>query len=111
MGKEFAGTLSERVVIERRAGGSDGTGGLRDQWEPVARRWARVAPAGRAETSRLTADTRLTARNWEILLRPVADVTLDMRVRWRSLTLRLVGVITDPAAPDRMTLLAEELGA
>ena len=110
MTREFSGALSERVVIERRAAGNDGAGGLSDEWEPVVRRWARVAPAGRAETSRLTADTRLTARNWEIVLRPVAGVTLDMRVRWRSLTLRLVGVIADPASPDRMTLLAEELG-
>ncbi len=107
---EFSGLLRERVVIERSTGVSDGAGGLSSLWESVAVRWARVEPVERTQLSAVLADSRQTARTWRVTLRAGLEVTLDMRLRWRGAAMRLVGLETDPAQPDRMTLLAEELG-
>jgi hypothetical protein len=43
-------------------------------------------------------------------MRSGATVALGMRVLWRGLDLRVLGVETDPMTPDRVVVLAEELG-
>lgn len=107
---ELSGKLSERVLIERQEAGRDLSGGFSGVWHTEATRWAKVEPIVRGSLSRLEADTRLTARTWRVMMRPGFAVTLDMRLRWRGRILRLLGVETDPAVPDRIIILAEELG-
>lgn len=101
---EIAGRLKQRIRLERCSG--DGHG----QWVPAGDCWAELRPAESLTMSALDGDTRLTARRWLVLVRSGIRVALDMRILWRGLDLRVTGVEADPAAPDRLMVVAEEMG-
>lgn len=108
--QEFSGRLRERVRIEQRVAGDDGSGGAGDQWRTVGTAWAQVEPISRTASAAVQADTRLTARLWRVTIRAEFRALLDMRLVWRGTLLRIAGVEHDPAWPDRAVVLAEELG-
>jgi head-tail adaptor len=110
MGAETAGGLRERVELVRQAPGIGAAGEAAQGWQTVAERWARVEPVSRSLLSAVEGETRQTARRWRVVLRSGPAVTLDMRLRWRGVVLRLTGIESDPGDPARLVLLAEELG-
>lgn len=107
---EFSGRLTERVRIERRMPDLDGAGGSSDHWMRVGTAWAQVEPMSRFALSQVLADARQTARLWRVTMRSEWQVMLDMRLAWRGGVLMVVGVEPDPGRPDRVIVLAEELG-
>lgn len=110
MGAELAGRLRQRLRFERRTEIPDGAGGIGNHWSLAAEVWGELRPEGRGPTSVLDADTRVSIGRWRILVRNDLPLTLDMRVIWQGLAMRLTGIERDPAVPDRMLLLAEEIG-
>lgn len=108
---EMAGMLRERVALMRQAVGVGLAGEAVESWTVAFERWALVEPVARAAMSALEGDTRQTARRWRVTLRARPVVTLDMRLRWRGVLLRLTGIESDPGDRARLVLLAEELGA
>lgn len=107
---EFSGRLSERVRFEGRDELRGAAGDRRGEWRFRFERWASVEPVARAERSLDAADTRHSARRWKLTMRSGVLPTLDMRITWRGLTLALTGIESDPAAPGRLTLWAEDAG-
>jgi head-tail adaptor len=107
---EIAGRLKQRIRFERRTSGHGGVAEGAEAWEPVAECWAELRPVESASPSQVSADTRITLRRWRILMRAGAEVSLGMRALWRGLDLRVLGVESDPMTPDRVMVVAEELG-
>jgi head-tail adaptor len=105
---ELSGRLSERVTIEAREGA--GAMGQPD-WRTLCTRWALVEPLDRIDPSGPLGETRISDRRWRVTVRAGPAVSLDMRLRWRGLVLRLEGIEADPARPDRLVLLARQQGA
>ena len=104
---EFAGTLNERVIIERLADGRDAMGLRTDEWEPVTRCQASVVPEGagaEAEAMALSAMPR-----FRVTIRTRDDVAVDQRVTWRKRTLMIRQLLNDPRTRDRMILRCEEV--
>jgi head-tail adaptor len=110
MGAELAGRLRQRLRFERRSEIPDGAGGVGNHWVVAAEVWGELRPEGRGPSSLLDADSRVSLGRWRILVRNDVPLTLDMRVLWQGLRMRLTGIKTDPALPDRVQLLAEEIG-
>jgi head-tail adaptor len=108
---EFAGSLSERVRFERPVEVRGSAGDRSDGWALVGERWAQVEPLERASQSTLLADTRHSARRWRVTVRAGLTLSLDMRIVWRGMVLKLTGIEEDPASPGRLTLMAEDVGA
>ena len=107
MGREFAGLLRERVVIEALTEERNAIGAQVPQWEEVARCLAIVAPEGvgaEAEGQALSAMAR-----FKVTIRSRDGIAVGQRVRWSG---RLLGIrqrVDDPAMPDRITLRCEEI--
>lgn len=111
MGKEVVGLMRHRVALQQRIPGSGSAGEPTESFWTVYERWARIEALQRTTLSQVESDTRLTARRWRVTLRAGPVVTLDMRILWRGLILRLTGLENDPEASGHLVLLAEELGA
>jgi head-tail adaptor len=104
---EFAGTLRERIVIERPTTARTPTGLQESAWEMVARCLAAVAIEGvgpESEAMALSAMPRL-----RVTIRRRSGITIDQRIRWRSRTLMVRSIVDDPRLPDRLVLRCEEV--
>ncbi len=107
---EFAGSLSERVRFERRVEARGSAGDRNFGWVPAGERWARVELLDRTSQSALLADTRHSARRWRVTLRAGLMLSLDMRMVWRGLALKLTGIDEDPAFAGQLTVMVEDFG-
>lgn len=107
---EFSGLLSERVRFEGREEVRGSAGDRLGGWGFRFERWARVEPLARADRTADAGDTRYSQRRWKLTMRDGPKPTLDMRIRWRGLTLMPTGIESDPAEPGRMTVWAEDVG-
>ena len=104
---EFAGTLRERVMIERAGGAGDGAGGSETVWLPVARAWAAIAverPGPGVEAERRSRRPR-----YAVTLRDREGVGLDCRIVCVRGALKVLGVTRDPLRPGTMELAVEEM--
>lgn len=108
---EIAGKLTELVRFERRDVSRGVAGERSEGWLPVAERWARVRPVDRAVPSALLAETRHSARRFEVTVRAGVAINLDMRMLWRGQALRLTAIDLDPAEPAVLTIRAEDFTA
>lgn len=104
-GAGFAGTLNERVTLERWEMASDDLGGDPGQWVAADALWASVTP----ETTRpaTEGDTLSTRRRFRVEMRDVPEIGLRHRLIWRGTALTLLTISRDPRWPDRMVLTAE----
>lgn len=107
---ELAGRLSERVRFEGRDDVRGAAGDRLGDWGFRFERWACVEPVARADRMAEAADTRHAARRWKLTLRAGVQPTLDMRIRWRGLTLVPSGIEENPAEPGLLTVWAEDAG-
>ncbi len=109
MTREFAGTLKERILIERPSSERTAMGLQIPGWEPVARCLAAIEPEGagpEAEAQALSAMPR-----FRVAIRWREGVAIDQRVTWGRRVLMVRQLIDDPRARDRIVMRCEEVRA
>lgn len=89
-----AGTLSQRIDIERRALGTDAWGQPVQAWEWVASRWADVRLLAGLEAIKAGADVSTVRAS--IRIRWLAGIDAGMRVRHSGLIYNITAVLPDP---------------
>ena len=106
---EFAGTLKERITIERPAALRNELGMQAAGWETVATCLASIIAEGagaEAEGQALSAMSR-----FRVTIRTRDGVAVGQQVRWRARVLAVRQRIDDPGLPDRIVLRCEEVRA
>jgi len=104
---ELAGALKERVTLEYQAAGTDARGVANGAWLSRGTVWAAVVPAG--EGAPYAADALSVEPRYRVTLRRRDDLGVGDRLIWRGRTLGVLSITADPAQPDRMTCLVEQL--
>ena len=106
MSGELAGRMRERVTLLTPSAGRDALGGAEEDWTLVDIVWAAVEPAGRGPF--LSGDARAALPLWKLTLRPCA-VQVGDRIERTSGTVEVREVRRDPALPDRIVAIGEEI--
>lgn len=104
---EFAGTLRERILIERPTTTRTPTGLQESGWEPVARCLASIQLEGvgpESEAMAFSAMPRLRAT-----IRRRSGIAIDQRIRWGTRTMMIRQLLDDPRYPDRLSMRCEEV--
>ena len=104
---EFAGTLKERISIERPADLRTASGLQAAVWEPVARCLAAIAAEGagaEAEAMALSAMPR-----FRVTIRKRDGIAVGQRITWGERAMLVKQRIDDPKLPDRILLRCEEM--
>lgn len=104
---EFAGTLRERISVERPVTSRSAAGLREGGWEQVASCLAAVTLEGagaEAEAMTLSAMPR-----YRVQIRMRENIGIDQRVRWKGRVLMIRQVLFDPKLPDRLMLKCEEV--
>ncbi|MEM8825767.1 MAG: head-tail adaptor protein [Pseudomonadota bacterium] len=110
---EFAGRLKERVAVTKAAGVDAAGAPLPYRDHGIC--WAEIRPE---RVQGAQGGARRGGRNrWRITMRAGAATGGDLdarvgrgdRLRWRGLTLAILDVVSDPAAPDRVILYGETI--
>lgn len=107
MSGEFAGTLRERVIIERPVSTRNAMGLQEPGWEEVCRCLAAVAleTVGKeSEGQALSAMPR-----YRVTIRQRDGIAIDQRVRWSGRYLMVRQLLDDPRAKDRIAMRCEEV--
>lgn len=107
MSGEFAGSLRERITIERRVTGRDPMGLQQPGWEPVARCLAAIAGEGAGAQSEGMALSAM--QRFRVTVRMREGLGVDQRVMWSGRVLMVRQVLVDPRMKDRLTLRCEEV--
>lgn len=106
---EFAGTLRQRIRIERPVTTRTPTGVQESGWEPVASCLAAIELEGvgpQSEAQALSAMPKL-----RVTIRRRQGIAIDQRIRWGARTLMIRQLLDDPRSLDRLTLRCEEARA
>ena len=106
MSTEFAGTLRERVLIERPVEARTSTGVQQFGWERVASCLAAIVPEGagaESEAMALSAMPRFT-----VTIRMREEIAIDQRIRWGTRVLMVRQLLSDPRRGDRIVMRCEE---
>jgi head-tail adaptor len=106
---EFAGTLRERVTIERPISSRNAMGLQEPGWEIVCRCLASVAlesVGAESEAQALSAMPR-----FRVTIRQREGVGLDQRISWSGRKLMVRQLLDDPRAKDRIVMRCEEVRA
>ena len=104
---EFAGTLRERISIERPADLRTASGLQTGGWETVARCLAAIAAEGagaEAEAQALSAMPR-----YRVTIRRRDGIAVGQRLIWGERAMLVKQRIDDPKLPDRILLRCEEM--
>jgi len=107
MSGEFAGTLRERIVIERAISLRNAMGLQEPGWEQVCRCLASVtleSVGPESEAQSLSAMPR-----YRVTMRRRDGVSIDQRVIWNSRKLMVRHLLDDPRDKDRLTMRCEEV--
>jgi head-tail adaptor len=106
---EFAGTLRERVTIERPISSRNAMGLQEPGWEIVCRCLASVAlesVGAESEAQALSAMPR-----FRVTIRQREGVGLDQRISWSGRKLMVRQLLDDPRTKDRIVMRCEEVRA
>lgn len=104
---EFAGTLKQRVRIERPVDLRTDSGLQQPGWEFVCDCLAAIVAEGagaEAEAQALSAMPR-----YRVTIRARDGIAVGQRVAWGSRAMLVKQRIDDPATPDRILLRCEEV--
>lgn len=104
---EFAGTLRERVTIERPISVRNAMGLQEPGWELVCRCLASVtldSVGPESEAQALSAMPR-----YRITIRWREGIAIDQRVSWNGRSLKVRQLLDDPRAKDRIAMRCEEV--
>ena len=104
---EFAGTLSERIVIERPVGARTPLGVQQSEWEAVCRCLASVVLEGAGAESEAQALSAMP--KYRVTIRTREGVGIDQRVNWRGRLLMVRQMLDDPRTRDRIVMRCEEV--
>ena len=104
---EFAGTLNERIVIERAVGARTPMGVQQSAWETVCRCLASVALEGAGAESEAQALSAMP--RYRVTIRAREGVGIDQRLSWRGRMLMVRQMLDDPRARDRIIMRCEEV--
>lgn len=107
MSAEFAGSLRERITIERPVGQRTDQGMRIAAWEVVARCLAAVLPEGAGKESEAMALSAMP--RFRVTIRRREGITIDQRLRWGSRTLMIQQILEDPRSRERLTMRCEEV--
>lgn len=107
MSGEFAGTLRERIVIERPVSLRNTMGLQEPGWDEVCRCLAAVAletVGAESEGQALSAMPK-----YRVTIRQRDGISLDQRVRWNGRSLMVRQLLDDPRTKDRIIMRCEEV--
>jgi head-tail adaptor len=107
LSSEFAGTLRQRVTIERPVTTRTSTGLQESGWEQVATCLASIELEGvgpQAEAMAFSAMPKL-----RVTIRRRSGIGIDQRIRWRARTMMVRQLLDDPRYPDRIVMRCEEV--
>ena len=109
MTTEFAGTLRERVLIERPISLRNEMGLQEPGWEQVCRCLASVvldSVGPEAEAQALSAMPK-----FKVTIRARDGIAIDQRIGWNGRKYRVRQLLEDPLEKDRLTMRCEEVRA
>jgi head-tail adaptor len=104
---EFAGTLRERVVIEKPVSSRNAMGLQESGWEQVCRCLASVvleSVGAESEAQALSAMPK-----FRVTIRRRDGIGLDQRIGWNGRYFMVRQLLDDPRAKDRITMRCEEV--
>ena len=104
---DFAGSLRERVTIERPVSLRNAMGLQEPGWEEVCQCLAGVAlesVGAESEAQALSAMPR-----FRVTIRERDGIGLGQRIRWSGRFLMVRQLLTDPRAKDRIVMRCEEV--
>ena len=104
---EFAGTLRERIVIERPSEARTAMGLSTAGWETIARCLAAIVPDG-AGAEREGQVMSAMAR-FRVSIRLREGIAIDQRIRWGSRVLMIRQLSDEPQRGDRIVMRCEEV--
>ena len=103
---EFAGTLNERVIIERPVGARTPMGVQQSEWQQVCRCLASVQLEGAGVESEAQALSAMP--KYRVTIRQREGIAIDQRISWRGRVLMVRQTLDDPRARDRIVMRCEE---
>jgi SPP1 family predicted phage head-tail adaptor len=106
---EFAGTLRERLIIERPVSLRNAMGLQEPGWDEVCRCLAAVAletVGAESEAQALSAMPR-----YRITVRKRDGIRIGQRIRWSGRTFMVRQLLDDPRSKDRIVMRCEEVRA
>jgi head-tail adaptor len=108
MSAEFAGSLSERITVERQIEARTAMGLAAGEWVPLFACMASIVPesaaGAEAEGQALSAMAR-----FQVTIRAHCGVAVGQRIVWGGTRLAVRQVINDPRTRDRVTMRCEEV--
>ena len=109
MSAEFAGTLRERVLIERPISLRNEMGLQQPGWEQVCRCLASgVLESVGPETE---AQALSAMPKFKVTIRAREGIAIDQRITWNGRKLMVRQLLDDPRAKDRIVMRCEEVRA
>lgn len=104
---EFAGTLKERILVERQVGERTPTGVQQTAWERVCSCLAAVALEGAGAESEAQALSAMP--RYRVTIRMRDGIAIDQRIQWRGRFLMVRQMLDDPLTKDRIVMRCEEV--
>ena len=103
---EFAGTLNERIVIERPVGSRTAMAVQQSDWQEVCRCLASVALEGAGAESE--GQTLSAMPKYRVVIRKRDGIAIDQRISWRGRVMMVRQMLDDPRTRDRIVMRCEE---
>jgi SPP1 family predicted phage head-tail adaptor len=104
---EFAGTLRERITIERPVSLRNAMGLQESGWQEVCRCLAAVALESVGAESEAQALSSMP--RFRVIVRRRDGIALDQRVRWNGRSMMVRQLLDDPRTKDRIVMRCEEV--
>ena len=104
---EFAGTLRERLIVERPVSWRNEMGLQEPGWEEVCRCLGAVAletVGSESEAQALSAMPR-----YRVTIRQRDGIAIDQRITWKGRGLMVRQLLDDPRTQDRIVMRCEEV--
>jgi head-tail adaptor len=106
---EVAGTLRERIILERPISVRNEMGLQEPGWEEVCRCLASVVLESIGQESEGQALSAMP--RFRVTIRSRDGIALDQRIGWKARKLMVRQLLDDPSARDRISMRCEEVRA
>jgi head-tail adaptor len=106
---EFAGTLRERVLVERPISTRNAMGLQEPGWEQVCRCLASVALESVGPESEAQALSSMP--KYRVTMRRRDGIAIDQRISWNGRSMMVRQLLDDPRQKDRIVMRCEEVRA
>ena len=105
-GAEFAGSLRDRITVERVSAQRDALGAASDETSIIGTFWAAVETDGTGSVS--DAESRSAPQRWRFTLRQTGEVMPGDRIIWGARKLTILTAAADLRLLPKTILTAEE---